>query len=67
MPDDRLNPQLSRKRLKLCSRENAVRVANRIFDAGQHACIIRTGEPLQPYRAAASATRFDDVEIVLCA
>lgn len=58
---------LSAKRLILCSRENALRVAGHIFDETHRACVIRTGHPLQPYRAAAAATRFDDVETLLCA
>lgn len=55
----------STKRLVLCSRENARRVAGRIFDEAQHACVIRTGHPLQPWRAAAMVSRSDEVETVL--
>ena len=67
MPTRDDTPVLSTKRLILCSRENALRVAGQIFDEGRHACVIRTGHPLQPYRAAATASRWDEVETVLCA
>ncbi|KKW90260.1 hypothetical protein [Sphingobium chungbukense] len=44
---------LSLKRLELCSRENAVRVANRIFDDHtRKVSILRTGNPLQPFRVS---------------
>ena len=62
MPIDDPTPIYSTKRLVLCSR-----VAGQIFDESRHACVIRTGHPLQPYRAVASASRLDEVETVLCA
>ena len=44
---------LSPKRQQLCSRENAVRVACRIFDGQrQRVSIVRTEDPLQPYRVS---------------
>ena len=67
MPIDDPTPIYSTKRLVLCSRENALRVAGQIFDQSRHACVIRTGHPLQPYRAAARASQLDEVETVLCA
>lgn len=57
----------STKRLLLCSRENAARVAAQIFDQNRRACVVRTGHPLQPYRAVEVPTRSDEVEMVLCA
>src|SRR3546814_10656587 len=42
---------LSPKRQLLCSRENALRVASRIFDHSQgKVSILRTTDPLQPFR-----------------
>lgn len=42
---------LSPKRQLLCSRENALRVAGRIFDHSQgKVSILRTTDPLQPFR-----------------
>jgi len=58
---------LSKKRGVLCSRENALRLAGRIFDAGDRACVIRTGDPIRPFRAAASASHTEEVETLLCA
>lgn len=60
------DPSLSAKRALLCSRAHAERVAHRIFISGQRACIIRTGNPIQPYRAAAEASGHDEVEVLLC-
>lgn len=59
-----LSPALSAKRFQLCSRENALRVASRLFcaDAGP-VSIIRTGSLLQPYRVSTSPTRDDYVEL----
>ena len=67
MPIDDPSPIYSTKRLVLCSRENALRVAGQIFDESRHAFVIRTSHPLLPYRAVASASRLDEVETVLCA
>ena len=60
-------PIFSTKRLLLCSRENAARVAAQIFDQNRRACVVRTGHPLQPYRAVEVPTRSEEVEMVLCA
>jgi hypothetical protein len=35
-------PIFSTKRLLLCSRENAARVAAQIFDQNRRACVVRT-------------------------
>lgn len=44
---------LSKKRQLLCSRENAMRVAARIFDQSQEkVSILRTEDPLQPFRVS---------------
>ena len=44
---------LSPKRGLLCSRENALRVAGRIFDHSQErVSILRTPNPLQPFRVS---------------
>ena len=44
---------LSPKRQLLCSRENAVRVATRIFDQSPgKVSILRTADPLQPFRVS---------------
>ena len=41
---------LSSKRALLCSRENALRVAGRIFDhCPRKVSILRTADPLQPF------------------
>lgn len=48
---DRSN--LSPKRKLLCSRENALRVAGRIFDQSSGTVsILRTADPLQPFRVS---------------
>jgi hypothetical protein len=56
---------VSPKRRILCSREHAMRVAAKIFDshAAGAVSIIRTENPLQPYRVSTAPTRFDTVEI----
>lgn len=47
---------LSKKRQLLCSRENAMRVAGRIFDQSQEkVSILRTEDPLQPFRVSTGA------------
>jgi hypothetical protein len=57
---------LSPKRSLLCSRDNAQRVAAQIFaDRGEPVSILRTGDPLQPYRVLAGAKFDDTVEMVL--
>ena len=43
----------SPSRARLCSRENAHRVASRAFETSRRAVkVVRTGEPLQPFRVA---------------
>ena len=49
-------PNISPLRQRLCSRENAVLVARRMFDAGIPAAVVGTCEPLQPWRV----TEVDD-------
>jgi len=45
--------RLSPKRQLLCSRENALRVAGRIFDRSPgKVSILRTADPLQPFRVS---------------
>lgn len=44
--------QLSPARMKLCSRQNAQRVADRLFDeAGENIAVVRTSSVVQPYQA----------------
>lgn len=44
--------QLSPSRMKLCSRQNAQRVADRLFDeAGENIAVVRTSCDVQPYQA----------------
>lgn len=59
---------LSVKRRALCSRENAERVASRIFDRGVWpVCIIRTGNALQPFRVSVTPAVHEHVEVeMLC-
>lgn len=57
-------PRLSPKRYLLCSRENAQRVASRLFDAHPgRISIIRTGDPLQPFHVSTAPSRDAYVEI----
>lgn len=54
----------SPKRLLLCSRENAVRVADRLCGATRRRVwVLRTGHPLQPYRVAAAPPLDDTVDL----
>lgn len=54
----------SPKRLLLCSRENAVRVADRLCGATRRRMwVVRTGHPLQPYRVAAAPPLDDTVDL----
>ncbi|ASY46836.1 MULTISPECIES: hypothetical protein [Sphingomonadaceae] len=58
---------LSPKRALLCSRENAMRVAGRIFDHyPRKVSILRTADPLQPFRVSTdpSAPGFVVLEMV---
>ncbi len=57
-------PGLSPKRLLLCSRENANRVASRLFDAQSgRISIVRTCNPLQPFRVCTAPSLGDHVEV----
>ncbi len=59
-----LAPMLSPKRLLLCSRENANRVASRLFDLQSgRISIVRTGNPLQPFRVCTAPSLGDHVEV----
>lgn len=56
--------ELSPKRLLLCSRENANRVASRLFDEQPgRLAIVRTGNPLQPFRVCSVPSIGDHVEV----
>ncbi|OYW87787.1 MAG: hypothetical protein B7Z20_04225 [Sphingobium sp. 32-64-5] len=60
-------PGLSAKRFLLCSRENANRVASQLFDERPEPLrIVRTANPLQPFRVCTrpSATDLVEVEMV---
>lgn len=55
---------LSPKRFLLCSRENANRVASRLFDErSEPLSIVRTANPLQPFRVCTSPSASDMVEV----
>ena len=55
---------MSAKRLALCSRSNALRVAERLFDdLGGRVSIIRTGSPVQPYRVTTDPEPLERVEL----
>lgn len=54
----------SPRRLALCNRINAQRIAGRLLDEGNASvAILRTGEPLQPLRVVTEARAGDDVEL----
>lgn len=60
--------RISPKRRLLCSRENALRMAGRCFDAEMKpVSVICTGDPLQPYRVSLAPCQDDHVvlEMVL--
>ena len=62
------DPGLSPKRLLLCSRENAQRVATRLFDLQPgRVSIVRTGNPLQPFRVCTMPCRGERVEVEMVA
>ena len=66
MLDQRPSHAISPKRALLCSRDNALRVATRLFDHEmQPVSVIRTGNPLQPYRISMSPLPDDHVELAL--
>lgn len=51
----------STARDRLCSRPNAERVALRLFEATQHnVAVVRTANPLQPFRVILSADVADE-------
>ena len=57
------SPRLSPKRL-LCSRENAHRVASRLFDERPgRISIVRTTNPMQPFRVCAFPAYGERVEV----
>jgi len=57
-------PGLSPKRLLLCSPENANRVASRLFDERPgRVSVVRTGNPLQPFRVSTSPARGDNIVV----
>jgi hypothetical protein len=57
---------ISAKRRILCSRDNALRVATRMFDdLARPVSVIRTGNPLQPYRVSTAPTRHEHVELAM--
>lgn len=59
-----LAPILSPKRFLLCSRENANRVASRLFDAqAGRISIVRTHDPLQPFRVCSAPLMGEQVEV----
>ena len=61
-------PYLSPKRYQLCSRENAQRVAWRLFDAeARRVSIVRTGDPLQPFCVSTSPDSGAQVEVEVVA
>lgn len=59
-----LAEEMSAKRRILCSRENAQRVAARLFDVSMMpVSIIRTGNAFQPYRISTAPADGDHVEL----
>jgi hypothetical protein len=49
-------PKASATRDRLCNRANAERVAAKLFDAsGRNVAIVRTTNPLQPFRVLVSS------------
>lgn len=66
LPTDRLG--LSPKRQQLCSRENALRVAARIFDSyPTRISILHTADPLQPFRVSIDPVNRDQVVVEMVA
>lgn len=57
--------QMSRARARLCSQENAHRLASRMFEASRQAVrVVRTGDSIRPYRVLAAGETIDgDVEL----
>ena len=59
-------PVISLRRLELCSRENAHRVANRLFELKRRpVAVIRTGNPMKPFHVTDEETNGDHVEVEL--
>jgi hypothetical protein len=59
---------LSPKRQQLCNRENALRVAGRIFDVRPgKVSIVHTGDPIQPFRVSTEPSAGDRVVLELVA
>jgi hypothetical protein len=59
-------PNISLRRLELCSRENAHRVANRLFEHKRRpVSVIRTGNPMKPFHVTDEETHGDHVEVEL--
>lgn len=59
-------PVISLRRLELCSRENAHRVANRLFELKRRpVAVIRTGNPMKPFHVTDETTQTDHVEVEL--
>jgi hypothetical protein len=55
---------LSPIRSRLCSRANAQAVADRMFAAGaRHVSVVRTEEPLQPFRVVPAIVDGPNVEL----
>lgn len=50
---DSLDTKISARRLELCSRENAHRVAGRLFDEKRRpVAVVRTGHPIKPFHVS---------------
>lgn len=59
-------PFISLRRLELCSRENAHRVANRLFEHKRRpVAVIRTDNPMKPFHVTDEDTHGDYVEVEL--
>ena len=55
-------------RVRLCSRENALRIAERLFERDdRHIAVVRTGNPIQPFRVEPGDVEAGAVEIeIVC-
>lgn len=67
-PDRHDRAARSPKRDVLCSRQNAIRVAGRLQDQSDGAVsVVRTTQPLQPYRVSADPdAREEVIAVVTC-
>lgn len=63
MPDMPLSPL----RRRLCSYDNAARLADAMANAGIDVTIVSTVDPLQPWRVVEAATDTADMRILECA